>query len=90
MLERILEKYSDTDSYGFAVLYAYTGDTSTAISWIEKAIEEDPGNFDHLMWEPLLSSLHETPQWSQWRKDAGLDEETLAAIEFTIPDFGTE
>ena len=89
MLERILEKYSDTDPYGVAVLYAYTGDTSSAISWMEKAIEEDPGNFDYLVWDPLLSNLHETPQWSQWRKDAGLDEETLAAIEFHIPDFGT-
>jgi len=42
------------------------------------------------VWNPVFSSLYDTPQWVQWRKDAGLDEETLAAIEFTIPDFGTE
>ncbi len=90
MLERFVEKYSDTDPYGVATVYAYTGDISSAISWMDKAIEEDPGGFDNEVWSPLLSSLHETPQWSQWRKDAGLDEETPAAIEFTIPDFGTE
>ena len=38
----------------------------------------------------VVESLHEIPQWPQWRKDVGLDEETLAAIEFNIPDFGTE
>jgi len=38
----------------------------------------------------MSTGQHYTPQWSKWRKDAGLDEETLAAIEFTIPDFGTE
>lgn len=39
---------------------------------------------------PCIYSPPHQPQWSKWRKDAGLDEETLAAIEFTIPDFGTE
>jgi len=32
--------------------------------------------------------LHDTQQWQQWRKEAGLDEETLATIDFTVPDFG--
>jgi tetratricopeptide (TPR) repeat protein len=90
MLERFVEKYSDTDPYGVATLYAYTGHISSAISWMEKAIEEYPGELDHAVRDPFLASLHNTPQWPQWRKDAGLDEETLAAIEFTIPDFGTE
>ncbi len=90
MLGQLIEKYGDAYPGAVATLYAYTGDISSAISWMDKAIEEDPGGFDNEVWSPLLSSLHETPQWSQWRKDAGLDEETLAAIEFTIPDFGTE
>jgi tetratricopeptide (TPR) repeat protein len=91
MLRRLVENYSDTEAYNIASIYAYTGDTSSAIATIEKAIEDDPEFFDHYMaWDPLLSSLHDTPQWPQWLKDAALDEETLAAIEFTIPDFGTE
>ena len=91
MLKRLIQNYADADPVGIAAVYAYIGDISSAITWMERAIEEDPGNFsDNQVWDPLLVNLHDTPQWSQWRKDAGLDEETLAAIEFTIPDFGTE
>jgi len=91
MLARLIENYADEDPVSIAVLYAYTGDTSSAITWMEQAIKEDPGNFsDSEVWDPRLANLHNTHQWQQWRKDAGLDEETLAAIEFNIPYFGTE
>ncbi len=91
MLRRLVENYGDTEAYNIASLYAYTGDSESAIATIEKAIENDPAFFnDWMLWDPFFANLHDTPQWFQWRKDAGLDEETLAAIEFTIPDFGTE
>lgn len=91
MLRRLVENYSDTDARNIAALYAYTGDTSFAIATIEKAIEDDPAFFNEwVVWDPFFANLHDTPQWSLWRKDAGLDEETLAVIEFNIPDFGTD
>lgn len=90
MLDRLVDKYSNTEAYSIAAIYAYTGDTASAIGWIEKAIAQDPDSFDDwIVWDPYFASLRDTPQWQQWRKDAGLDEETLVAIEFHIPDFGT-
>ena len=89
MLRRLVEDYGDTEAYNIAGIYAYIGDSPSALSWLEKAIEEDQGSFDHwVVWDRIFSSLYDTPQWMQWRKDAGLDAETLAAIEFHIPDLG--
>ena len=44
--------------------------------------------FDSYVWDSDFAFLHDTPEWREWLQDAGLDEESLAAIEFEIPDFG--
>lgn len=89
MLRRLVKDYGDTEAGNIAALYAYGGDSASAIAWLEKMIEENQDEFDDVVWDSRFSSLHDTPQWLRWRKEAGLDEETLATIEFHIPDFGT-
>jgi TolB-like protein len=68
--------------------YAHISDKDMALTWLKKMVELDASFFEPLMWAVDFVILHDTPEWQQWRKDAGLDEESLAAIEFEIPDFG--
>jgi len=51
-------------------------------------MSSDADLFPFWVWEARFAILHDTPEWQRWRQDAGLDEETLAAIEFENPDFG--
>ena len=75
-------------THRLAEYYAHTGDKDMTLAWTRKMIESDGDFFGTYVWNPDFAILHETPEWQQWRKDAGLDEESLAAIEFKIPDFG--
>jgi adenylate cyclase len=86
-LERLRSGWED-DPNLLAAIYAQRGDKEATLRWLEKVMQQDPERFEYSVWDPLFSLLHDTPQWQQWRKDAGLDEESLAKIVFTIPDFG--
>jgi len=69
-------------------IYARIGDKDMTLALLSKIIEAEPHRFEMFVWDPDFAFLHDTPEWLGWRKDAGLDEESLAAIEFKIPDFG--
>ncbi|MCZ6894574.1 MAG: hypothetical protein O7H40_11080 [Gammaproteobacteria bacterium] len=86
-LERLIVCCGEQSAYGIARVYFFAGDADASLFWAEKAFRQG-GVFQFMVWDPLLAPLRNTPQWLQWRKEAGLDEETLAAIEFHIPDFG--
>ena len=86
-LERLIVCCSEDSAYAIAGVYFFTGNTDASLFWAEKALTQGDV-FIFMVWDPVLAPLRNTPQWLQWRKEAGLDEETLAAIEFEIPDFG--
>ncbi len=75
-------------TYRLAMYYAHIGDKDMTLAWSRKMAESYAAFFGSIVWDPRFAFLHDTPEWQQWRKDAGLDEESLAAIEFKIPDFG--
>jgi len=87
-LERLRSEWGDEPGT-LAYLYSQRGDKEAALRWFEESMQQNPDRFEYLVWSPVYSLLYDTPQWQQWRKDAGLDEDTLAKIDFTIPDFGT-
>lgn len=74
--------------FQLVMYYAHIGDKDLTLAWIKKVAESEANPIGGLVWHPDFAFLHDTPEWQQWRKDAGLDEESLAAIEFKIPDFG--
>ena len=71
-----------------AKYYAHIGDKDITLAWVTKSMESGVVDVGMFVWIPDFAILHDTPEWQQWLKDAGLDEESLAAIEFEIPDFG--
>ena len=75
-------------AYQLTRYYAHIGDKDMTLTWIRKIMEFDVGDIRDFVWNPDFAFLHDTPEWQQWLKDAGLDEESLVAIEFEIPDFG--
>ena len=75
-------------AFRLATYYAHIGDKDIALAQLRQLMERKPSFFEYVMKELDFAILHDTPEWAQWRKDAGLDEESLAAIEFKIPDFG--
>ena len=85
-LERLIDCCGEQSAYSIARVYFFTGNADASLLWAEKAFRQG-GVFQFMVWDPLLAPLRNTPQWLQWRKEEGLDEETLAVIEFEIPDF---
>ena len=85
-LERLIDCCGERNPYQVASVYALAGNTDASLVWIEKSFRQDDF-FQFMIWDPVFAELRNTPQWLQQRKEAGLDEETLAAIEFEIPDF---
>ncbi len=75
-------------AHRLAGYYAHIGTKDMTLAWISKMMESDGGFFGSYLWDPDFAFLHDTPEWLKWREDAGIDEESLAAIEFEIPDFG--
>ena len=75
-------------AFRLATYYAHIGDKDIALAQLRQLMERKPSFFEYVMKELDFAILHDTPEWLGWRKNAGLDEESLAAIEFEIPDFG--
>jgi tetratricopeptide (TPR) repeat protein len=89
--ERIALLESKPDQYlahRLAGYYAHIGNKDMTLAWIRRMMDSGGGFFGSYVWNPDFAILHDTPEWREWRKAAGLDEESLAAIEFKIPDFG--
>jgi tetratricopeptide (TPR) repeat protein len=85
----LLESKPDQNlAHRLATYYAHIGDKDMTLAWIRKMKESGADFFGSYVWDPDFAILHDTPEWREWRKGAGLDEESLAAIEFEIPDFG--
>jgi adenylate cyclase len=89
--ERIARVKSINDEYlsqRLAMYYGHTGDKDMTLAWLRTMAKSDADFIGSFLWHPDFDFLHDAPEWQEWRKDAGLDEESLAAIEFEIPDFG--
>jgi adenylate cyclase len=87
-IARLESKYGESAALQVAIYNAHVGDKDKTLASFKKAMETKAAYFEFFVWKSDFAFLNDTPEWQQWREDAGLDEETLAAIEFTIPDFG--
>ena len=87
-IEQLETDWSQRDPFFLLTYHAHVGDKDMALAWFRKTMEFDESIFEHLVWRPDFALLHDTSEWQQQRIAQGLDEETLAAIEFNIPDFG--
>lgn len=74
-------------AFRLATYYAHIGNKDIVLAQLREMMERKPSFFEYVMKERDLAILHDTPEWAQWRKDVGLDEESLAAIEFEIPNY---
>jgi TolB-like protein len=66
-----------------AQVYAWVGDSDSAFTWIDKALEVH-GNIDTVRVDPFIMNLHDDPRWQPLLEKAGVSPEQLAAIEFNI------
>jgi TolB-like protein/tetratricopeptide (TPR) repeat protein len=81
-------KQDDYLAFRLTMYYAHVGANNMTLAWIRKGVDADAEFIGGFVWRPDIAILNDTPEWQQWRKDVGLDEEYLATIEFEIPDFG--
>ena len=86
--EKLVYRYGNAMPALVAGYFGFSGSSDTALEWVARQIAEEPGSFIYMIWDYELQSLRETEQWRQWREESGLDETTLADIDFSIPEFG--
>ena len=81
------ERWLEYDPGLLADIYARRQDAKNTLHYVERLVYERPGAFANIAWSHRYAFIHDAPEWSAWRKQARLDDETLARVEFTLPDF---
>ena len=59
------DKYSDSNNFYIATIYAWRNDPDNAFLWLNRALELDPRLPDKIQMEPFLKGLHNDPRWDQ-------------------------
>lgn len=63
MLDAYIEKNQTWAAFPIAGIYAWQGDVDSAISWLERAVEQRDSSLTDILTEPLLTGLHDDPRW---------------------------
>jgi TolB-like protein/Tfp pilus assembly protein PilF len=87
-LQAQLGSFGDEYPVPLAAAYAWINRTDEAFAWIEKSIESGRDSFEYFLHDPLFVGLHGDPRWLELKRQAGFDDNALAAIEFDprLPD----
>lgn len=91
---QLVEKWGQEHPWMVARVHAWAGDADAAFAWIDKRAGLDPVTFrmefSRLLWDPVVSSLHDDPRWAELRERAGLNADRLEAARFdpTLPARG--
>jgi len=57
-LHSMIEKFSSSDAYGIAEVYAYRGEVDDAIRWLNRAHRQHEARTPEIKADPLLRNLH--------------------------------
>jgi tetratricopeptide (TPR) repeat protein len=76
------EKWGERWPIEVAHVYAWTGDTDQAFVWLDR--ELGVNGLGGVMLDNFFIKLHDDPRWQPFLEKAGVSEEQLAAIEFTV------
>jgi TolB-like protein len=57
-LHSMIEKFSSSDAYGIAEVYAYRGEVDDAIRWLNRAHRQHEARTPEIKADPLLHNLH--------------------------------
>lgn len=87
-ISELQEKHGNEAALHLALFHGFVGNADETLSWFKIFMEHSPEIFHFLVWEENLETLHDTPEWQQWRVANGLDAASLADFQMTIPDFG--
>ena len=69
-----------------AQAYAWRNERDEAFEWLPQAHSAQPIAMQVLMlFDPSYRNLHDDPRWTALREKVGLNEESLASLEFSLP-----
>ena len=71
-LAELIEKFSKSNPYQVAEVYAFRGETDLAFQWLERAYTEPDSALREIKSEPLLNNLRRDPRYSALLKKMGL------------------
>ncbi|MDH4029939.1 MAG: tetratricopeptide repeat protein, partial [Chromatiales bacterium] len=84
VLAELIEKYEKEAAVNIAAIYAYRSQRDEAFDWLNRAVtEKDPG-LGEIVYDPLVSSLHDDPRWQPFLERIGRSPSQLEAIEFDV------
>lgn len=63
LLIQIIETYGETHWSNIAEIYAFRGDLENAFKWLNIAFEQSDNALVEVINDPILSNLHDDPQW---------------------------
>ena len=76
------EKWGERWPIEVAHVYAWIKDTDQAFVWLDK--ELGVNGLGGVMLDNFFTKLHDDPRWQPFLEKAGVSEEQMAAIEFTV------
>jgi tetratricopeptide (TPR) repeat protein len=71
-LKELIEKYSASDSYFIASVYAFRSQRDEAFKWLDRAYAQREGNVAFTGLAPELKNLHGDPRYAAFLKKIGL------------------
>ncbi len=86
--QRLVNEYGDHANINIAINFAILGDVASSWEWLERALQEDKEVFVFVYDGSRFPGLGDTPRWKELRRQMGLSEEQLAAVQFELPDLG--
>ncbi len=81
-LERVRDRWSETDPLFIAMIYAWSGQIDSAFGWLDRAESVDIGGVQRLYLSPFLYNLRGDPRWNELLYRIERHPEQLAKIEF--------
>lgn len=89
-LAQLEQRYGNAAAGNLAQVYAHRGAHDQAFDWLEREFATSgAGAFVEYRWDPLFDPLREDPRWQALMTRVGLDDDSLAAIDFpTLADLG--
>jgi adenylate cyclase len=86
-LTELEDRYAADAAYYIACAHAWRGDLAGAFSWLNRALDEEQP-LAGVSTEPFLTALHGDPRWPVLLERAGVSDEQVASVEFTVPPSG--
>lgn len=88
-LNELIETWGEQWPSEVAHIYAFTGDSLSAFTWLDKAVEQGEEGLSNQQTYPHYDSLRQDPRWAAFLERTGTSESSLASIPFEVKLPGT-